>query len=280
MVRNDAQHSLLQKYSEKKLPEPRNPRLMQDWTQGGLTLLNTQPDLTQEEPNSFSSAMTMACWREAIDAEIDSINEHKVYELVELPPHRKPLQSTWVFKIKRTETGAIERYKARLCIKGFRQKQGIDFHLTFAPVESKTSLRMFLAYACSSKMILRHWDVKTAFLNGELEEEIFMRQPQGMNDGSGRVWKLLKGLYGLKQAPRIWFIRIRKALLKLGFKQSTAEPCIFFSENVIIFVYVDELLVASPTEEDFSSAKQVLFQEFTMKDLGFPKKFLVVKSIK
>ena len=75
--------------------------------------------------------------------------------------------------------------------------------MTFAPVGSKTSLRMFLAHACSSKMILRHWDVKTASLNGELEEEIFMRQPQGMNDGSGRVWKLLKGLYGLKQAPRI-----------------------------------------------------------------------------
>ena len=274
MVRHTAQHALLQKYLEKRLSEPRKPECMHTWTQGGLTLLNTEPDLTQEEPSSFMSAMTMACWREAIDAEIDSINEHKVYELVELPPHRKPLQSTWVFKIKRTETGEIERYKARLCIKGFRQKQGIDFHLTFAPVGSKTALRMFLAHACSSKMILRHWDVKTAFLNGELEEEIFMRQPQGMDDGSGRVWKLLKGLYGLKQAPRIWFIRIKKALLKLGFKQSTTEPCIFFSDNVIIFVYVDDLLVASHNEEELSSAKQVLFQEFTMKDLGFPKKFL------
>ena len=246
-----------------------------------LTMMNpknllppSQPSILTEAPKSYAQAVKYSCWRDAIDKELDSIRSNRVFRLVDLPPGRVPLRSTWVFKVKRDHRGRIERYKARLCIKGFRQVQGVDFNLTFAPVGSRAALRLFLSYAVQKELTIHHWDVKTAFLNGELEEDIYMRQPAGLNDGSPKVWKLVKGLYGLKQAPRIWFQKIRSVLLELGLQQSSAEPCIFFNRHILLYLYVDDLLLASSTRSAYQSLKRALFAKFDMKDLGFPKKFL------
>ena len=226
------------------------------------------------EPKSFAQAIRHPCWRDAIQREMNSIREKGVYKLAPLPKDRLPLRSTWVFRIKRAEDGSIQKYKARLCIKGFRQVKGMDFHLTFAPVGSRCALRLFLCVVVSRGWSLTHWDVSTAFLHGDLTETIYMLQPEGYKDGSGKVWLLLKGLYGLKQAPRIWFRKISSVLLSLGFIQSTVEKCVFFTDSILVFLYVDDLLISAVSAQAYEWLKTKLFATFSMKDLGFPSQFL------
>ena len=118
-----------------------------------------------------------------------------------LPKGRKAIDNKWVFKIKRKPDGTVDRYKARLVVRGFSQIEGVDFFETFSPVARFDTIRALLSLAVNENLVLKQFDIKTAFLNRNLEEEIFMKQPAGFEDGSGRVCKLLKSLYGLKQAP-------------------------------------------------------------------------------
>ena len=118
-----------------------------------------------------------------------------------LPKGRKAIDNKWVFKIKRKPDGTVDRYKARLVVRGFSQIEGVDFFETFSPVARFDTIRALLSLAVNENLVLKQFDIKTAFLNSNLEEEIFMKQPAGFEDGSGRVCKLLKSLYGLKQAP-------------------------------------------------------------------------------
>ncbi|CAI7916081.1 unnamed protein product, partial [Closterium sp. NIES-54] len=166
-------------------------------------------------------------WKNAMESELKSIEENGTWELVELPKGRKAITSKWLFKIKSDADGKIERYKSRLVAKGYQQKEKVDYKELFAPVEKSTTLRTLLAGAAIKGWVVKQMDVTTAFLNGVLEEEIFMAQPEGFDDGSGGVLKLKKALYGLKQAPRQWYLKLRGVLEEIGFTPSTADHSLF-----------------------------------------------------
>ncbi|CAI7888075.1 unnamed protein product [Closterium sp. NIES-53] len=162
-------------------------------------------------------------WKKTMESELKSIEENGTWELVELPEGRKAITSKWLFKIKSDADGKIERYKSRLVAKGYQQKEKVDYKELFAPVVKPTTLRNLLAGAAIKGWVVKQMDMTTAFLNNVLEKEIFMAQPEGFDDGSGRVLKLKRALYGLKQAPRQWYLKSRGVLEEIGFTPSTAD---------------------------------------------------------
>ncbi|CAI7845700.1 unnamed protein product [Closterium sp. NIES-54] len=192
-------------------------------------------------------------WKKSMESELKSIEENGTWELVELPEGRKAITSKWLFKIKSDADGKIERYKSRLVAKGYQQKEKVDYKELFAPVVKLTTLRTLLAGAAIKGWVVKQMDVTTAFLNGVLEEEIFMAQPEGFDDGSGRVLRLKKALYGLKQAPRQWYLELRGVLGEIGFTPSTADHSLFMlgegEQRSFMVVYVDDILIFSPSSD-------------------------------
>ena len=185
---------------------------------------------TVNEPTNYTEAMNSSeaeQWDQAMKLEHESLIHNNTWELQSLPQGRKTVGCKWVYKKKMKEDGSIERYKARLVAKGYSQTEGTDFFETYSPVARISSIRTILAIATQHDMDLQQMDVNTAFLNGNLEEEIYMDQPEGYNDGSGRVCRLIKGIYGLKQASRTWNDSINTYLLDAGFMRSIADPCIY-----------------------------------------------------
>ena len=152
-------------------------------------------------------------WIEAMIDELTSLSEHDVFELVDRPPGVKPVSGKWVLKIKRGAQGEIERFKARYVARGFTQMEGVDFFETWAPVGSYATFRALLSMCAVEDLETRHVDIKCAFLNGVLEEEVYVEQPPVLSDASGRVWRLRKALYGLKQAAREWHKILAELLL-------------------------------------------------------------------
>ena len=161
------------------------------------------------EPQTYEQAQQSPQskeWLAAAENEYQSLIENHTWDLVELPPDRTPIGSKWVFKAKHNSDGTIERFKGRLVAKGYSQQHGIDFYKTFSPVVSYTSIRTLLAYALQRNMTIHQMDVVTAFLNGDLNEENYMSQPDGfIKPGTEHlVCKLRKSIYRLKQSPRCW----------------------------------------------------------------------------
>ena len=228
------------------------------------------------EPTTFGEAVrspNKAKWIQAMEKEMNSLFENDVYDLVELPPQHKAIGSKWVYKIKTGADGTIERYKARLVAKGYSQKYSMDYDETFCPVVRQESLRTLIAIAQQSEMKLHQVDVNTAFLNGMLEEEVYMQQPQGfIKQGEERlVCRLNKSIYGLKQAPRCWNMALDTYLKELKFKQSTSDPCIYVStegETLYLGVYVDDIILAGTTDERIKEVKDALSRKFEIKDIG------------
>jgi hypothetical protein len=167
-------------------------------------------------------------WKEAIEDEMLAHAKNRTWTLTQLPKGKKTIKSKWVFKTKLKADGSIDRYKARLVAKGFTQKPGIYYQETFSPVVRYDSVRVIMSLASHYDMEMIQFDVKTAFLYGDLEEEIFMTQPEGKDDGTGRVCLLKKGLYGLKQAPRCWNTKVHSFLTTLGMTRSQADQCVYF----------------------------------------------------
>ena len=157
--------------------------------------------------------------------ELSALWEKGVYEWVEQPVHKRALSAKWVFKVKRDEKGAIEKYKARLVAKGFLQKPGIDYDEVYAPASSLVTLRLLLSIAAERSYDVQQLDVKTAFLNGDLTEEIYLQPPDGFEDSEGKVWRLHKALYGLKQAAQAWHEKLKTSFATIGLKASEADPC-------------------------------------------------------
>jgi hypothetical protein len=220
-------------------------------------------------------------WKQAMDEEMQSLLGNNTYELTPLPYGRKAIPCKWVFALKTDASGNVVRFKARLVAKGFAQREGIDYTEVFAPVSKHTSLRTLLALSAAHDLEMRQIDVKTAYLNGILEEDIYMMQPPGYEDGGpGIVCKLSRSLYGLKQAGRVWYERLCAELIKLGFKPSTADPALFTLDDggvkVFLLVYVDDCLIVAPQGNTAVLDRIIsdLQSAFDLKDMGEVSTFL------
>jgi hypothetical protein len=170
------------------------------------------------EPHSYSEACKHDCWKKAMDTELEALAKTGTWEIVDLPPHIKPIGSKWVYKVKHKADGSIERYKARLVAKGYSQVEGLDFFDTFSPVAKLTTVRLLLAIASIQKWHLHQLDVNNAFLHGDLKEDVYMTIPDGVQSPKpNQVCKLLKSLYGLKQASRKWYEKLTSLLVREGY---------------------------------------------------------------
>ncbi len=236
------------------------------------------------EPKTMAEAFRASdgkLWKEAAQKEYDSLLENETWDLVPLPKGRKTVDCKWVFKVKRNADGSVERYKARLVAKGFTQKFGVDYDETFSPVVRFESVRTIVALAAHMGMKLHQMDVTTAFLNGTLNEEIYMKQPEGFVVNENQVCKLKKSLYGLKQSPRCWNEALHKELCALNYNQSDSDPCIYVKKTqtslVFLAVYVDDIILASKSDNELQHLKKELAERFKMRDLGPLHYFLGVK---
>lgn len=205
--------------------------------------------------------------------EYDSIMKNDVWNFVPRPKGRSMVTSKSLYKIKRGADGSIKKYKARFVAYGFSQKEGEDYNDIFAPVAQYTTICLIVTLAASQGWTLHQMDVKTAFLHGLLQEEVYVEQPPGfeVHDRKTHVCLLKKALYGLKQAPRAWYAHIDNYLIKLGFTRSNADPNFYLKTiqcmPLILVLYVDDLFmtIANPL---ILECKRKLASEFEMKDLG------------
>lgn len=210
-----------------------------------------------QEPETFNEAIKSDQkdqWMEAMNREMKALHENKTWDLVNLPQGKKAISNKWAYKIQTNADGSVDKFKARLVIKGYQQRRGIDYNQTFSPVARTSTIRTLLSAAANENMKLAQIDVTTAFLYGDLKETIFMKQPEGHEDGSGRVCCLKKSLYGLKQAPRCWNEKFSNYLAQLGFRQSEADPCLFVRQKgkrkMFFVLYVDDGLIAADDEQE------------------------------
>jgi hypothetical protein len=232
---------------------------------------------TSKDPVSFSQAIegnNTVKWIDAMNDELKSMDQNKVWDIVELPEGYKTIGCKWVFKTKCDSKGNIERYKARLVAKEFTQKGGIDYNETFSPISKKDSLRIIMALVAHYDLELHQMDVKTAFLNGSLEEEVYMDQPEGfsLKGKEHMVCKLNKSIYGLKQASRQWYLKFNDTITSFGSKENTVDRCIYLkvSGNKFLFLilYVDDILLSSSDLGLLHETKEFLSKNFEMKDMG------------
>jgi transposase InsO family protein len=236
------------------------------------------------EPECYEEAMEhdhKKEWLKAMQEEIKSLHENHTYDLVALPKGRRALKNKWVYRLKTEENKSQPRYKARLVVKGFGQKKGIDFEEIFSPVVKMSSIRVVLGLAASLNLEIEQLDVKTAFLHGDLEEEIYMEQPEGFEDNGneGLVCRLKKSLYGLKQAPRQWYKKFDSSMIEQGYQRTTSDHCVFmkkFSDEdfIILLLYVDDMLIVGHDTSKINNLKKELSKSFAMKDLGSAKQIL------
>lgn len=237
------------------------------------------------KPDSYQDAVTGPNkdeWLTAMQEEMDSLNQNGTWILTELPKDRKAIGCKWVYTCKYLADGSVARFKARLVAQGFSQKYGTDYDAVFAPVVRQASFRTLLAVAAKKEMIVLHFDAKTAFLNGELQEEIFMRQPPGFHSNDkDQVCLLKRSLYGLKQSARVWNQTLHQVLIGGGFKQSDADQCLYTkikgSGKCFILIYVDDLAIASNQNELLLECEKLLKNHFEIQNLGPIQKYLGIE---
>ena len=234
------------------------------------------------EPECFDEAIQgndSIKWELAMKDEMRSLQKNGTWSLTKLPAGKKILQNKWVYRLKEESDGS-RRYKARLVVKGFQQKQGIDFTEIFSPVVKMTTIRVILSIVAAENLHLEQLDVKTAFLNGDLDEEIYMTQPEGYEvpGKENLVCKLHKSLYGLKQAPRQWYKKFNEFMRNSGFSRCDMDHCCYVKKYdnsyTILALYVDDMLIAGSSITEINRLKQQLAEHFEMKDLGPAKQIL------
>ncbi|RVW65650.1 Retrovirus-related Pol polyprotein from transposon RE1 [Vitis vinifera] len=232
-------------------------------------------------PNTIQEALKISEWKKAVQDEIDALEKNGTWTITDLPVGKRPVGCKWIFTIKYKADGSVERFKARLVARGFTQSYGIDYQETFAPVAKLNTIRILLSLAVNQDWCLQQLDIKNAFLNGDLEEEVYIEIPPGFEESMAKnqVCKLQKSLYGLKQSPRAWFDRFTKAVLKLGYKQGQADHTLFVKKShagkmAILIVYVDDIILSGNDMEELQNLKKYLSEEFEVKDLENLKYFL------
>jgi hypothetical protein len=236
--------------------------------------------ITATEPTTLEEALASAdstLWRQAMDEEITALAANNTWTLKVPPPGTIPIPVKWVFKIKIDSNGNIERYKARLVVKGFHQREGIDYDEVFAPVSRHATLRALLATAAASNLEIHQLDIKTAFLNGTLDETVYTAQPPGYEQDPDQACHLHKSLYGLKQAPRAWHHTLKTQLGIMGFMESTADPALFTKTTgppVYLLTYVDDILIITGSTTELATTKTKIMAAFAARDLGPATYFL------
>ena len=274
------------------LPERRTrsqPIWMRDY-ESGDGLSGEEEDMTNlamfvaVDPISFEDAVKSEKWRHAMDLELEAIEKNGTWELTDLPDGGKKIGVKWVYKTKLNENGEVDKYKARLVAKGYAQQHGVDYTEVFAPVARLDTIRLVIALAAQKGWSIYQLDVKSAFLHGELSEEVFVEQPRGyeIKGSEQKVYKLKKALYGLKQAPRAWYSRIESYFVKEGFVRCPHEYTLFIKTSaggkiLILSLYVDDLIFTGNDESMFAEFKKSMLVEFDMTNLGKMRYFLGIE---
>ena len=233
--------------------------------------------VVEDDPINFRQALESSKsqeWIDAMNEEIKSMKHNDVWDLIPLPEGVKPIGCKWIFKTKRDSKGGVERYKSRLVAKGYTQKEGIDYKENFSPVSSKDSFRTIMTLVAHFDLELHQMDVKTAFLNGDIDETIYMVQPENFVSGDTKrmVCKLKKYIYGLKQASRQWYYKFHQVIISFGFEMNMVDDCIYHkfsgSTHIYLVLYVDDILLATNDIGMLHETKRFLSKKFEMKDLG------------
>lgn len=234
----------------------------------------------QDDPLTVNGAKQRTdwlSWKKAMDSEYASLIGNNTWNWCELPFNRKTVACKWVFKIKYKANGEIDKYKARVVAKGYSQRIGFDYNDTYAPVAKLTTLRIILSIANHFDMEIHQMDVKCAFLNGDLLEEIYMEAPEGY-ENNGMVCKLIKAIYGLKQASRMWNEKFNSFMIRLGFIRCVSDRCLYIKSDhgikCYILLYVDDLLIVCSDVNMIKTIKQLISKEFEMTDVGEVDTFL------
>jgi len=238
--------------------------------------------LTHCEPKNVKQALSDSNWHASMRDEFDALQKNHTWDLFPLPPNRSVIGCKLVFRVKENADGTLNRFKARLVAMGFHQLQGFDFNETFSPVIKPFTIRIILCLGITYKWTIQQLDVNNAFLNGTLDEEVYMQQPQGFESSDpSLVCKHNKALYGLKHAPRQWFERLKATLLNLGFTDSKCDPSLFtYAKNkqiVYLFVYVDDIIVTSSSSDLVLQLVKKLNSAFSLKHLGDLDYFLGIE---
>lgn len=239
---------------------------------------NRLPNTIQEARESMDSEN----WEVAVETELSTLREKNTWELVDPPKDKNIIGNRWVFTKKYDENGKLCKFKARLVAQGYNQGYIYDYSDTFSPVVRFDSFRILLAIAAYHSLALGQMDVKGAYLNGKLSEEIYMRQPKGCEDGTGRVCRLMHTLYGLKQSGREWNKTLKKFLVdEAGYAQLTKEHGLFYRSDIkgydIIAVWVDDFLIASSDDIRLQKTKCEIGNKWESTDLGEPKMLLGIQ---
>lgn len=253
---------------------------------------NQDPDwilehwVPDQDPTTYDEAVKSKEWKRAMDQEIQAIEKNKTWELTSLPSGGKSIGVKWVFKTKLNENGEVDKYKARLVAKGYAQEYGIDYAEVFAPVARLETIRLIISLAAQQTWKIYQLDVKSAFLHGEINEEVFVDQPPGYEQKGHehKVYRLKKALYGLKQAPRAWYSRIEAYFIKEGFTKCPYEHTLFIKyaaagNILIVCLYVDDLIYTGNNEKMFEVFKKSMMAEFDMTDLGRMRYFLGIEVL-
>jgi hypothetical protein len=231
------------------------------------------------DTETFAKALGHPDWDTTMNEEYRSLMANDTWDLLCIPKGRKLIRCKWVYRTKYASNGSVERHKARLVAKGFSQVEGIDYNETFAPVPKMNSIHLVLALAASHKWQVHQMNVKSAFLHGDLQEEIYMEQPPGyVQNDSSLVCRLKKSLYGLKQAPRAWYTKMDSFLIDTGFSRCHSDPNVYTKKVgihlIILVLYVDDLILIGSDSKLLNHVKTSLKKKFEMTDLGFFHYFL------
>ncbi|GJS78347.1 retrovirus-related pol polyprotein from transposon TNT 1-94 [Tanacetum coccineum] len=230
--------------------------------------------LTSVEPKNFKQEMTEPSWIDAMQEKIHEFERLEFWELVPCPDNIFLIKLKWIYKVKTDEFGGVLKNKARLIAQGFRQEEGIDFKESFAPVARIEAIRIFVANAAHKNMIIYQMDVKMAFLNGELKEEVYVSQLEGFvdQDNPSHMYKLKKALYGLKQAPRAWYDMLSSFLISQQFSKGAVDPTLFTrhtgNDILLVQIYVDNIIFASTNTAMCDEFANQMTNKFKMSMMG------------
>nr|GEW36394.1 hypothetical protein [Tanacetum cinerariifolium] len=249
------------------------------------------PEVTSAQSSSTASprqitykeALNQSSWIKAMQEELNEFERLEVWELVPCPDKVMVITLKWIYKVKINELGGILKNKARLVARGYRQEEGIDFEESFAPVARLKAIQIFLAYVAHKSMVVYPMDVKTAFLNGNLREEVYFSHPDGFvdQDNPNHVYKLKKALYGLKQAPRAWYDMLSLFLISQDFSKGSVDLKLFIRRNgndlLLVQIYVDDIIFAASTPELCDLFANLMCSKFKMSIMGKISFFLVLQ---